>query len=122
MNLPMRTINRICCRASSSPSPTRRGGWGVRCNGRDLAHQRSHVFIRYEPETMTRMLNAPLDEREYEALVELLDALIDRVGEDETHPLASLMEVVGSLIERYEDEHVPELAETMADKHMLTTI
>jgi len=71
---------------------------------------------------MTRMLNAPLDEREYEALVELLDALIDRVGEDETHPLASLMEVVGSLIERYEDEHVPELAETMADKHMLTTI
>ena len=31
--------------------------------------------------------------------------------EDESHPLASLMEVVGSLIERYEDEHVPELAE-----------
>ena len=61
---------------------------------------------------MTRMPNAPHNEREYEALVELLDALIDRVGEDETHPLASLMEVVGSLIERYEDEHVPELAET----------
>jgi HTH-type transcriptional regulator / antitoxin HigA len=52
------------------------------------------------------------NEQEYEALVELLDALIDRVGEDETHPLASLMEVVGSLLERYEDEHVPELAET----------
>ena len=46
------------------------------------------------------------------ALVELLDALIGRVGEDEGHPLASLMEVVGSLIERYEDEHVPELAGT----------
>jgi HTH-type transcriptional regulator / antitoxin HigA len=58
------------------------------------------------------MLYAPHNEREYDALVELLDALIDRVGEDETHPLASLMEVVGSLIERYEDEHVPELAET----------
>jgi len=35
---------------------------------------------------------------------------MDRVGEDESHPLASLMEVVGALIERYEDEHVPEPA------------
>jgi HTH-type transcriptional regulator/antitoxin HigA len=54
----------------------------------------------------------PHNGQECEALVELLDALIDQVGEDEAHPLASLMEVVGSLIERYEDEHVAELAET----------
>jgi HTH-type transcriptional regulator/antitoxin HigA len=40
----------------------------------------------------------------------LLDSLIDQVGEDESHPLASFMEVVGILIEKYEDEHVPELA------------
>ena len=40
----------------------------------------------------------------------LLDGLIDEVGEDESHPLASLMEIVGVLIEKYEDEHVPELA------------
>jgi hypothetical protein len=32
------------------------------------------------------------------------------VGEDESHPLASFMEVVGILIEKYEDEHVTELA------------
>jgi HTH-type transcriptional regulator/antitoxin HigA len=38
-----------------------------------------------------------------------LDRLIDEVGEDEKHPLASLMEVLGVLIERYEDENVPEL-------------
>ena len=48
-------------------------------------------------------------EAEYDELVELLDQLIDEVGEDETHPLASLMEVIGVLIEKYEDEHVPEL-------------
>jgi hypothetical protein len=35
--------------------------------------------------------------------------LIDVVGEDEAHPLAPLMEVVGVLIEKYEDENVPEL-------------
>ena len=48
--------------------------------------------------------------KEYQRLTALLDNLIDEVGEDESHPLASLMEVVGVLIERYEDEHVPELA------------
>jgi HTH-type transcriptional regulator/antitoxin HigA len=35
--------------------------------------------------------------------------LIDEVGEDESHPLASLMEIVGVLIQNYEDQHVPEL-------------
>lgn len=54
-------------------------------------------------------LFVPHSDDEYQRLVELLDSLIDRVGEDETNPLASLMEVVGALIERYEDEHVPEL-------------
>jgi HTH-type transcriptional regulator/antitoxin HigA len=41
--------------------------------------------------------------------VALLDSLIDEVGEDESHPLASLMEIPGVLIEKYEAEHVPEL-------------
>jgi HTH-type transcriptional regulator / antitoxin HigA len=55
-------------------------------------------------------LRVPHNEREYRRLVKLLDRLIDEVGEDETHPLASLMEVLGVLIETYEDEHVAELA------------
>lgn len=55
-------------------------------------------------------LFVPHSEDEYHRLVAVLDTLIDRVGEDEAHPLASLMEVVGSLVEQYEDEHVPELA------------
>lgn len=51
------------------------------------------------------------DEVEYDRLVSVLDQLIDQVGEDETHPLASLMEVIGTLIEKYEDDHLPELDE-----------
>lgn len=51
----------------------------------------------------------PHTEEEYRKLVALLDGLIDEVGEDESHPLASLTEIVGVLIEKYEDEHVPEL-------------
>ena len=38
------------------------------------------------------------------------NCLLDEVGEDESHPLASFMEVVGILIEKYEDDHVPEFA------------
>jgi HTH-type transcriptional regulator/antitoxin HigA len=53
----------------------------------------------------------PHTEQEYEQLVELLDSLIDQVGENEAHPLASMMDVIGVLIENYEDEHIPELDE-----------
>lgn len=53
----------------------------------------------------------PHEESEYQQLVEMLDNLINVVGENEDHPLASLMEVIGVLIEKYEDEHVPELIE-----------
>jgi HTH-type transcriptional regulator/antitoxin HigA len=59
---------------------------------------------------MGRMIYVPHTKEEYERLVTFLDSLIDEVGEDELHPLASLMEIVGVLIERYEEEHVPEFA------------
>ncbi|MFY9620260.1 MAG: hypothetical protein WAM70_03775 [Pyrinomonadaceae bacterium] len=60
--------------------------------------------------SMAGKIYVPHSEGEYRQLVALLDSLIDEVGEDESHPLASLMEIVGVLIEKYEDEHVPELA------------
>lgn len=53
----------------------------------------------------------PHAESEYKRLVAVLDDLIDLVGENENHPLASLMEVIGVLIEKYEDEFVAELTE-----------
>ena len=52
----------------------------------------------------------PHNDREYRQLVKQLDRLVDEVSEDENHPLASMMEVIGVLIEKYEDEHVEELA------------
>ena len=47
---------------------------------------------------------------EYKSLVAQLDDLIDQVGEDESHPLASLLDVLSALIENYENANVPELA------------
>jgi HTH-type transcriptional regulator / antitoxin HigA len=59
---------------------------------------------------LSALVVVPQNEKEYDDLVNLLDTLIDEVGEDESHPLASLMDVIGVLIERYENEHVPELS------------
>ena len=58
---------------------------------------------------LAEMIYVPHSEADYQRLVKLLDSLVDEVGEDEAHPLASLLEIVGVLVERYEDEHVPEL-------------
>jgi HTH-type transcriptional regulator/antitoxin HigA len=46
----------------------------------------------------------------YDEMVRLLDELIDEVRDDEDNPLAALLELVGGLIERYEDTHevIPE--------------
>ena len=60
---------------------------------------------------LTEVVLVPHAQSEYQRLTEVLDNLIDVVGEEEDHPLASLMEVIGVLIEKYEDEHVPELTE-----------
>ncbi len=60
---------------------------------------------------LAQVVYVPHSESDYRQLVDLLDSLIDLVGENETHPLASLMELIGVLIENYEDERVPELNE-----------
>jgi HTH-type transcriptional regulator / antitoxin HigA len=59
--------------------------------------------------SLAGMVYVPHTDEQYQRLVALLDRLIDEVGENETHPLASLMEILSVLIERYEDEHVPEI-------------
>ena len=53
---------------------------------------------------MSSILSVPHDQKGYEHLVSILDSLIDEVGEKENHQLSSLMEVVGNLIESYEND------------------
>ena len=43
---------------------------------------------------LTSIVFVPHAESEYQRLVAVLDDLIDVVGENENHPLASLMEVI----------------------------
>jgi len=58
---------------------------------------------------LSQLLFVPQTEAEYNRIVSYLDDLIDEVGEDEDHPLASFMDVLGVLIEKYEDEYIPEI-------------
>jgi len=60
---------------------------------------------------ISRAVRVPRTDADYRELVELLDRVTDEVGEDENHPLASLMDVLGVLIEKYEDENVAELTQ-----------
>lgn len=59
--------------------------------------------------TIEPIVYVPRNESEYQRLVRLLDPLINEVEEDESHPLASLMDLIGTLVEKYENEHVPVL-------------
>ena len=55
------------------------------------------------------IFSVPHNEKDYRKLVNLLDSLIDEVGNNESHPLSSLMETLGSLIEIYEAHNIPEI-------------
>jgi HTH-type transcriptional regulator/antitoxin HigA len=45
--------------------------------------------------------------QEYKRTVELTNRLLDVVGEDESHPLAGLLDLVGELLSAYEAREVP---------------
>jgi HTH-type transcriptional regulator/antitoxin HigA len=53
------------------------------------------------------IFSVPHTEEEYGNLVSMLDNLIDEVGENEKHPLSSLMESIGTFIETYENKNIP---------------
>jgi HTH-type transcriptional regulator/antitoxin HigA len=53
------------------------------------------------------LLSKPDNEEDYDALAEAQDELLLIVGEDETHPLASLASHIGDLLEAYDEAHRP---------------
>jgi HTH-type transcriptional regulator/antitoxin HigA len=66
-------------------------------------------------------------EAEYDRAVAILDAMLDEIGQDETHPLADLADTVALAIEAYEERHVliqdsstPSLLRALMDEHGLT--
>lgn len=63
---------------------------------------------------------------EYDRAVAVLDAILDEIGQQETHPLADLAETLALSIEAYEDSHVaipdasgPEILRSLMEDHEL---
>jgi len=51
------------------------------------------------------IVRMPRNKSDYQKLCDILDELTDEVGNDEGHPLASLMETLGIFIGNYEEIH-----------------
>ena len=47
------------------------------------------------------------NEQEYNLAVERLNLLLEEIGDNESHPLYSLLDTLGIIIEAYDDEHYP---------------
>ena len=67
------------------------------------------------------------NEREYNAAVKRLNELLYEIGDNEKHPLHSLLDTLGTLIHAYEEEHYPipdvtgaEVLRFLMDEHGLT--
>jgi predicted RNase H-like HicB family nuclease len=57
-------------------------------------------------------LPTPRTLADYHRLRDLLEDLIEKVGADESHPLAAYMDRVGTLVEQYETTHLSEIIES----------
>ncbi|UZE29592.1 type II toxin-antitoxin system HigA family antitoxin [Pseudomonas asplenii] len=73
------------------------------------------------------LLRKPKNEADYDALVAALDELLGIVGEDESSPLMSLVNIISDYIEAYDKEHWPmpvasgaEVLREMMREHGLT--
>lgn len=47
------------------------------------------------------------NQAQYEHMVRLMNSLLDEIGENEKHPLADLLEIVGDIIASYEERNYP---------------
>jgi len=61
----------------------------------------------------------PKNSRNYAELEAILDQLTDAVREDETHPLALAMQIIGENLEQYDDEHYPDIGANVTDVEMV---
>lgn len=72
-----------------------------------MAHQFDQVIRDYRRLRTLVPLGTLRTKKDYTRAVEMLDAILDEVGENEKHPMAELADAISVFIEKYEAEHVP---------------
>jgi HTH-type transcriptional regulator/antitoxin HigA len=74
--------------------------------------QEQNIIKIYETwPSIANIIFVPHTQEDYDYMLNLLDMLIDEVRDNENHQLASLLELVGEIIDKYETENFPELAD-----------
>jgi len=63
--------------------------------------------IETEWPKIKNVVSYPHTKKQYNKMINYLDDLIDEIGDEQNHPLASLMETLGALIEVYENQNIP---------------
>ncbi|MDF9776412.1 helix-turn-helix domain-containing protein [Pseudomonas baetica] len=58
-------------------------------------------------EFVSPLLRKPKNEDDYDTLVQALDELLEMTGIDESHPLMSLVDIIGDWIEEWDHKHRP---------------
>lgn len=61
----------------------------------------------------------PSNDKEYTRLEKILDELIDVVRDNEKHPLAVAMQIIGENLEQYDSEHYPDIGFNVSDVDMV---
>lgn len=76
---------------------------------------------------IANVIHVPHNEKEYDNTIKVLNELIDTVGQDETHPLANLLELIGCCVEAYEKTHYKlphstslQVLKSLMEEHNLT--
>lgn len=57
----------------------------------------------------------PGNAKEYAKLEKILDKLIDEVRDNEKHPLAIVMQIIGENLEQYDNEHHPPIGHNVSE-------
>ena len=71
------------------------------------AHQFDQVIRDYRRLRTLVPLGTLRTKKDYARAVEMLDAILDEIGENEKHPIAELADAISVFIEKYETEHAP---------------
>jgi hypothetical protein len=80
----------------------------MKTNGKTKSRTDERAVMAWTP--TSHIINVPSNEAEYKELVAVLDYLLDTSDPDEQSPASALVDMIGALIESYENANVPELA------------
>ncbi len=86
----------------------------MKTNGKTKLNSESSTVMAWTPSA--HIINVPANEAEYNELVAVLDYLLDTSDPEEQSPASALVDMIGSLIESYENVNVPEIAAPRARK------